>query len=759
MQAGKMTKRFCAAGTLVLGVLCAVPAGAAEKDIEETKGSKKIAYDISPANSGTNIAVGKDATVFIGGGTQEAMLSFGETVTNTFTGMHIHNNTAAKENLPEGIAVGTDTYARTGSIQIGGHTLGKNAIAIGDTTADQLKQFGVAATTLGTNSYTGGGFATTLGSYNVQSSPYAASGFMDTLSNATKNAFATVVGTLNSNESMTGGSTSGVANVINGVANQVKNSNGTVVMGAGNQVENSSGSINASAYTTHFDSVTAMQESFRNGIAQSAGGATLVLGGANTASYTRDSQIMGVGNRLTGTSAAPSRYNFLDGYQITGDNLQHVSILGYQNTAEDMSWSQIIGDNRKLSGANSTVLVGSADSETELNVADSTILGYNANSTVTGGVALGYGSLADRAAGSFGWDPETKNFSTDSSPAWRANQAALSLGRNGYTRQITNVAAGTEDTDAVNVAQLKKSMEQAGGISIYGGDGISIEKNGSTYVISANITGGTTDTDITHVNGKDGGQPQSTEVSQGRPLVVTADTKPTTFAADTGSLSRKPGEILQINGDENNIETAVSGSAIQVKLKDDLNLNSVTVQNSVSVAGGPVLNQNGVDANHLKITNVADGTSPGDAVNYGQLQQVENKVDSVNSRVDRLGSRINKVGAGAAALAALHPQDFDPEDKWNIAAGFGSYRSAHAMALGAFYRPDYKTMFSVGGSMGNGENLMNVGLSLKLGKGSPYSGMNRQELLRRVSSQDAELADQKARIAKLETMVQQMLQK
>ena len=144
---------------------------AAEKDIVE-KGAQPIAYDISPANDGTNIAIGKNAKVFIGGGTQESMLSFGEKVHQGFFSMHIHDNNHAKQNLPEAIAIGTDSYARTGSIEIGAHTLEVNKIAIGDTTADQLRQFGVASTTLGTNSYAGGGFATTIGSYNVQSSQY-----------------------------------------------------------------------------------------------------------------------------------------------------------------------------------------------------------------------------------------------------------------------------------------------------------------------------------------------------------------------------------------------------------------------------------------------------------------------------------------------------------------------------------------------------------------------------------------------------------
>ena len=218
------------AGLLTFGGVAYSPVLAADKDIVD-KGAQPIAYDISPANDGTNIAIGKNAKVFIGGGTQESMLSFGETVHEGFFRMHIHDNNHAKQNLPEAIAVGTNSYARTGAIEIGAHTLAENQIAIGDTTADKLRQFGVASTTLGTNSYTGGGFATTIGSYNVQSSQYEAKDDSDKLFNTTKNAFATVIGTFNSNESMTGSSSSGVANMIAGTANKVTNSNGAIVMG------------------------------------------------------------------------------------------------------------------------------------------------------------------------------------------------------------------------------------------------------------------------------------------------------------------------------------------------------------------------------------------------------------------------------------------------------------------------------------------------------------------------------------------------
>lgn len=268
---GKAAAAAVVASLLTVGGLVYSPVMAADKDIVKGEGAE-IKYDISPANDGTNIAVGKNAKVFIGGGTQESMLSFGEKAERTYkeilgfqipTGWHIHSNNHAKQNLPESIAVGTNSYARTGSIEIGAHTLAENKISIGDATADQLRQFGVASTTLGTNSYTGGGFATTIGSYNVQSNKYEAKDSDDTLYNATKNAFSTIIGTFNSNESIytidkdgraheNTNYTSGVANMISGTANKVTNSNGAIVMGAGNSVKNSIEWFDTSSYSSLF---------------------------------------------------------------------------------------------------------------------------------------------------------------------------------------------------------------------------------------------------------------------------------------------------------------------------------------------------------------------------------------------------------------------------------------------------------------------------------------------------------------------------
>ncbi|WP_270400788.1 YadA-like family protein [Mitsuokella multacida] len=394
------------------------------------------------------------------------------------TGWHIHSNAHAKQNLPESIAVGTNSYARTGSIEIGAHTLAENKISIGDTTADQLRQFGVASTTLGTNSYAGGGFATTIGSYNVQSNKYEAKDSDDTLQNATKNAFSTIIGTFNSNESImvdavdekTGkpkqvenpNSTSGVANMISGTANKVTNSNGTIVMGAGNSVKNSIDYFDTSSYSSLFNSAADMQKALMDGVASSAGGATLVIGGANQAENTSHSQIMGVKNSVKGSREdAPIQYNYLDGFESSITDASHVKVLGQQVTINKGADSNtVFGDYRTVAeGQTNNVIIGNADEKKPITTEkkETVILGYNANAKVDGGVALGAGSVSSLGSGVPGYDPSKGDHSKDTSGIWKSTAAAVSIGdaSKNITRQITNVAAGKEDTDAVNVAQLK----------------------------------------------------------------------------------------------------------------------------------------------------------------------------------------------------------------------------------------------------------------------------------------------------------------
>ena len=229
-----------------------------------------------------------------------------------------------------------------------------------------------------------------------------------------------------------------------------------------------------------------------------------------------------------------------------------------------------------------------------------------------------------------------------------------------------------------------------------------------------------------------------------------------------------------INGDDNINAVKVEGkNEYNLSLSDDLK-----VGNSISVDNMTYISKDGINANDKEIKNVkavelsADGSS---AATTGQVYMVREELSTAIGgvatavqnnahQISKLDSKVNKSDAGAAALAALHPLDYDPDNKWNFTAGMGTYHGSNAVALGAFYRPNENTLFSIGGSMGNGENMMNMGVSLKFGNSNPYAGMSKGRLIEYVEKQTSEIDDLKAqnesqneRIQKLEELVQSLM--
>lgn len=643
--------------------------------------------------------------------------------------------------LAGAVAIGKNTMARTGSVMIGDHTyIGK----LGDIdvdSSDNLKKMnlnnGVYSTTLGTSSYNSGSMATVTGAFSI------ASGNKD---KDTQNFGATIYGSLNSIESSTAkDSASGMANSVLGFGNRTQNANASLVWGTGNEVTNSIENVNfskdwnkTSASDAQKEIINAMQSS------QYAGGSVMAIGGGNKADWATYSQLLGVQNTLTGTEEDVSKLTLINGYKNTVTNAQNTTIIGSNNTAENIQSTIVMGDNNTLKDRNNVISLGNNNTVTANNAV---AIGNRTTVTAEGGVAIGVGSVANREAGS-----EKGAFAPDiipdvAVPTWRSTAGAVSVGSSSTTRQIINVAAGTKDTDAVNVAQLKKALES---IDVDAGAGIKVEKitNGekTTYKISTNIVGKDTPTDTTTVTtnqtntgstGTSQGTTESVSTKTGNTVTVSTETKATSFGADDNQKADvKPGGTLNINGDGNNILTSIStstldnSSSIKVELKKDLNLSSVTTgdtkmdTNGLSISNKTYVSNKGLNANDQKVTNVAAGDiseKSTDAVNGSQLFATNQQVAQNAQSINKLGNRINKVGAGAAALAALHPLDFDPDDKWDFAAGYGNYNGENAAAIGAYYRPNEDTMFSVGGSFGNGENMVNAGVSLKLGQGNHVS--------------------------------------
>ena len=206
------------------------------------------------------------------------------------------------------------------------------------------------------------------------------------------------------------------------------------------------------------------------------------------------------------------------------------------------------------------------------------------------------------------------------------------------------------------------------------------------------------------------------------------------YGGDTGNvIKKKLNEQVNVIGGitdtnklttEDNLGVVSDGNNnLKVRMAKDLKGLESVKTNTLTV-GDVKIDNSGINAGNKKITNVAAGdisANSTDAVNGGQLWKTNQTINNIGGAVNELGDRMDRVGAGAAALAALHPLDFDPDDKWDVAAGYGNYKDAHAVSVGAFYRPNEDTMFSVGGSFGGGENMVNAGVSVKLGQGNHVS--------------------------------------
>ena len=302
--------------------------------------------------------------------------------------------------------------------------------------------------------------------------------------------------------------------------------------------------------------------------------------------------------------------------------------------------------------------------------------------------------------------------------------------------KISGVAAGVltaDSTDAVNGSQLKQTNDNVAKNTE------AINKN--TEAIDKNTKAiGKLDTRVTDVEKL---------ANKNAEAIGKLDTRVT----NVESLAKQHTTVEA----GNNITVTEStntdgGKKYTVGMAKDITVDSVKVGDDIYVSNA------GLNANGKTITNVKDGKiekDSKDAVNGGQLYKTNQQVDDnarnislLGNSINKLDNRVDKVGAGAAALAALQPLGFDPEDKWDFAAGYGNYSGASAVALGAYYRPNEDTMFSVGGSFGNGENMVNAGVSLKLGQ-SNHAPASKAAMEKKISALSQEVEELKAAIADL----------
>ena len=516
--------------------------------------------------------------------------------------------------------------------------------------------------------------------------------------------------------------------------------------------------------------------------------------GQQAKSKGEDSTSIGIMANGMGKGGTAGKHSTAVGAYSESSGLASTALGGFSKATDDFATALGYGSGAVLRGT----AVGAASQVTG---EGGTTIGLLSRASAPGAVALGMSSVADREAGWQGYHP-VYGQRQDISPAWQSTWGAVSVGagpsqdENGRwipqrTRQIINLAAGTEDTDAVNVAQLKEAMSDAR-ISIHAGEGIVVEKQGSEYTIKANLNGlGNTHGEVQILSNPEEfpenpdqrevspNQPRQApglqlaravaepekETDDGGPLHVGYVANPVSFVTEDGNAAtlNDGGTINVLGGD--NIQTASTTTTdanggkvdtIHINLERDINVDSVQI-----AQGGPLLNGDGLDMSNQSITHLAPGevsATSTDAINGSQLyatnqmvQENRQNITQLGNSLNKLDNRINRVGAGAAALAALHPLDFDPDSKWDFAAGYGNYRDANAAAVGLYYRPNEDTMFSVGGSFGGGENMVNAGVSLKLGRGSHVSN-SRVAMAKEIRDMRKAMAEQAAEIAELKAM-------
>lgn len=443
---------------------------------------------------------------------------------------------------------------------------------------------------------------------------------------------------------------------------------------------------------------------------------------------------------------------------------------------------------------------------------------------------------------------------------WKATAAAVSVGdvSRGITRQITGVAAGTQDTDAVNVAQLKAlenktAAEAAKHTTVTAGDYVTVTETDNSGQKNYTVTGpkmgsadGTVKITDKVENGKKVGYNLSVDTSKlgikdmhvkegtatyqadgigsielthqdGQKATVTG-LKDTRLKEGTGALTLS-GNTLSMkiedtsgkkvtgsvdlsaiagqidtnttytmsgtqnadntttitlkgsDGKENKVTVATKDTRNTVKAGENVTLDTAAntfggteytvnvkadgkVENGSTkiVSGNTVYHETHVknDGNYVKKEN-----SAGDNLTILDKQVGKNTTNITNlgNTINNLDNRISKVGAGAAALAALHPLDFDPHDKWDIAAGFGNYRNASAAAVGLFYRPNERTMMSFGWTMGDDRNMINAGVSIKLGRGDVYTRYSKVEMANRIEAQNKRINDMESELEELKAQI------
>lgn len=770
-----------------------------DKNVTIGKGAVSAPYDKQTGN----VAIGENAKAWNGTGRQEAYVDFGQGgIQGGLLGATVKDGTK----LPGSIAIGKNTVARSGSTMIGDHGYtGK----IGDITiapdGNGIMKYNndVYSTTIGANSFNSGALASVTGAFSIASSKYDGSGGFNSFY-AVQNTGATVYGSLNSIESATSNSySSGIASSVLGFANRTQNANAALIWGTGNEVTNSIENIDIETDWNKLSVTDAQKQAIKAMQSSKYAGGSLVNGYQNTVTEASDVTVIGSKNAVT----ADGNKVIGDNHNVSGkDNV----IFGSadQLTETTVNNAVVLGHNAKVTGEGGVALgAGSvADRANAVSVgstgANRQIINVAAGEADTDAVNVSqlkeaveagntdthikpgeYGVGADNTVN---MDVVDKNGNKVDTVTIKDVAKASDVGDvNNIASDIKNKEGKTTVVDAVNNLNNKLDNKVGDLNYVEGGKGNYVTNGENTTTSIGKLDQALKDVADTANQGwnlsTNGGE--ASKVAPGKTVDFSGD-KNIKISNDGTNVNVKLNEAIDVDTVKANTVTAktvttgntvMNSDGVKVGADVSLNQNGLNVGKDVSVTATAVtagktsisdegvkvgdktyISADGLNANGQHITNVKAGEADTDAVNYGQLKDtnnringVENQVISNSNRINQLGNRVNKVGAGAAALAALHPMDFDPDDKLTFSAGYGNYGGENAAAIGAYYRPDEKVMFSVAGTVGNGENMVNAGVSFALDRTNHVSN-SRTALAREVIDLRGQLAVMGAKMAKME---------
>ncbi|WP_392445867.1 hypothetical protein ACF3OF_02765 [Sneathia vaginalis] len=631
-----------------------------------------------------SIAIGQNAFAESMVGQQEKYFAFNKNIEYNYGGFgSVPENNIDK--LISTLVIGNNTYARSGGIMIGPHNFRGKMGDIDNISTDTRDEkaklgLGVLSTTLGTNSFTNGAFATTLGAYSIITSKYNGNN-----SYATQNFGALINGPLNSIESFASDSKySGIANSVIGVANRTNNSNGSLIFGAGNEITNSVEEIkfslkNSGIFGSLFESPNDLSEELRKAVNKNnAGGATLAIGGANKADYTKQVSMIGTRNEIKGTE---------------NKKIELVSVNGDNNLVEN-SRNIVAGKNFHVKGEGNVLQGFNKDESKRNEVTNNNVvaLGNDIKVSTDNSVYLGTKSTEAKEANTL-WRKENRDKAYEEYAGFDHIGGIVTVGNDTLTRVIQNVAPGlisSTSTDAINGSQLYNYVAKQY-ITVKD------EKGNSTQVkLGDTLTLKGTTVDVT-VKAPEPTQPTPVAPTPATPVTPAPATPTGTKAPEHTATFETKGNVggsdtfgykyRNDKGEETELKEGPDG-----KLYTNEFIENNEYKNNKWVKKGStedsILKDNQYDKKDEKvilstkygkiITDVANGVKGNDAVNVSQLKAVSTNVEKNTTDIQQLQKDVKEVDkksdlalggvANAVAIANLVQVNSYSDYRHNLSA-------------------------------------------------------------------------------------------